>query len=67
MPIDSTAAMFCASFQVMGTGPSDAVEFLPIDFSIPPEEHDDKHGRGMDVILHKLSDDIMIRCVPGSL
>lgn len=43
--------------QVMDSGAGDArVEFLPLDFSLRPDDH--PH---VDVILHKLSDDIMFR------
>ena len=40
----------------MSEGPVDGVEFLPLDFSQRPSEH-----RHLDVILHKLSEDIMYR------
>lgn len=43
--------------QVMDSGVGEyGVEFLKLDFSTPPDEH--PH---VDVILHKLSDDIMFR------
>ncbi|CAM9580649.1 unnamed protein product [Ectocarpus fasciculatus] len=44
--------------QVVTRGPMDGVEFHPLDFSQRPEEH-----RRLDVILHKLSEDIMFRDV----
>ena len=42
--------------QVVGVGPANGVEFYPLGFSQPPGEH-----RRLDVILHKLSEDIMFR------
>lgn len=48
--------------QIVAVGRRDAVEFLPLDFSNPAGSHDERHGRPLDVILHKLSDDIMLRC-----
>lgn len=41
---------------VHSDGGDDGVEFLPLEFSLHPDEH--PH---VDVILHKLSDDIMFR------
>eukprot|EP00903_Cladosiphon_okamuranus_P011547 g10870.t2 len=40
----------------MAEGPVDGVEFVPLDFSVRPNQH-----RHLDVILHKLSEDIMFR------
>lgn len=40
----------------MTLGPMDGVEFYPLNFSERPEDH-----RRLDVILHKLSEDIMFR------
>lgn len=45
-----------AQVMSMSEGPVDGVEFLPLDFSQSPTEH-----RHLDVILHKLSEDIMHR------
>lgn len=39
-----------------GDGVDDGVDFLPLDFSVHPDDH--PH---VDIILHKLSDDIMFR------
>lgn len=47
-----------AQVMSMSEGPIDGVEFLPLDFSQRPDEH-----RHLDVILHKLSEDIMFRWV----
>ncbi|CAM9652506.1 unnamed protein product, partial [Ascophyllum nodosum] len=44
--------------KVVSVGPRDGVEFCQLDFSRRPDEH-----RPLDVILHKLSDDIMFRGV----
>lgn len=44
------------NLQIVAITPCDGVEFCQLDFSKPPEQH-----RRMDVILHKLSDDIMSR------
>lgn len=43
----------------MTAEPCDGVEFHPLDFSRPPDEQ----RPPLDVILHKLSEDIMFRCV----
>lgn len=42
----------------MSGGTVDGVAFLPLDFSQRPSEH-----QHVDVILHKLSEDIMFRWV----
>ncbi|CAM9823048.1 unnamed protein product [Pylaiella littoralis] len=42
--------------EVMNGRPIDGVEFHPLDFSQRPDQH-----RRVDVILHKLSEDIMFR------
>jgi len=39
-------------------GPIDGVEFVPLDFSQRPNQH-----RHLDVILHKLSEDVKCRWV----
>lgn len=51
----SDVSIICAR-QVVGVGPVDGVEFLPLDFSQNPDEY-----RHVDIILHKLSEDIMFR------
>lgn len=48
--------------QVMTVGPMDGLEFHPLNFSERPEEH-----RRLDVILHKLSEDIMFRWEVGGV
>lgn len=47
--------------QVVAVGPCDGVEFRALDFLDPPREYYERVGRRLDVILHKLSDDIMFR------
>ena len=54
----SSGARDVRSRQVVSVGPRDGVEFCQLDFSRRPDEH-----RPLDVILHKLSDDIMFRFV----
>lgn len=48
--------------QVVNAGPVDGVEFHPLDFSLRPNQH-----KRVDVILHKLSEDIMFRCEMGEV
>lgn len=56
VPPKPRANRFMFVTQVMAVGPGEGLEFIKLDFSCPPEKH-----RRLDVVLHKLSDDIMFR------
>ncbi|CAM9452913.1 unnamed protein product [Ectocarpus sp. 4 AP-2014] len=56
--METMAEVGLSHAEVMTVGPMDGVEFYPLNFSERPEEH-----RRLDVILHKLSEDIMFRDV----
>ncbi|CBN77609.1 conserved unknown protein [Ectocarpus siliculosus] len=56
--METMAEVGLSHAEVMMVGPMDGLEFHPLNFSERPEEH-----RRLDVILHKLSEDIMFRDV----